>query len=137
MTEKTLLLIKPNVTRKKRIGEVIAIIEKNDYNILAIKSFTFDLSLAHKFYEEHLGKEFFERLIRFMTTGMTVALLLEKNDAVPALRELIGDTNPDTRKEGTIRFLFADTITENAVHASDTHDHALKEIELIFPEYNK
>lgn len=134
MIEKTLLLIKPNATRKHHIGDILAIVEKHGFNILELKSFTFDLPLVNKFYEEHIGKEFFERLIAFMTSGLIVAALLEKDEAVYHLRELIGDTNPETRKMGSIRYLYADTMTENAVHASDTHDHALREIALIFPD---
>lgn len=133
MTEQTLLLIKPNATAKGHIGEILSIIEKHGYRILQLKSFQFNKELADKFYAEHIGKEFFERLVKFMTSGMTVAALLEKENAVPDLRELIGDTNPDKRKPGTIRYLYADTVTENAVHASDSHDHALHEISLIFP----
>lgn len=133
MIEQTLLLIKPNATRKGHIGDILAIIEKNGYTIKLLKSFQFDKALAEKFYAEHIGKEFFERLVTFMTSGMTVAALLEKEDSVPDLRELIGDTNPEKRKPGTIRYLYADSVTENAVHASDSHDHALYEINLIFP----
>ncbi len=133
MTEQTLLLIKPNATAKGHIGDILSIIEKHGYRILQLKSFRFDKELADKFYAEHIGKEFFERLVSFMTSGMTVAALLEKENAVPDLRELIGDTNPEKRKPGTIRYLYADSMTENAVHASDSHDHALHEISLIFP----
>jgi len=134
MKELTLLLIKPNATRKHHIGDILAIVEKHKFKIIRLKSFTFDLPLASQFYEEHIGKEFFERLVTFMTSGLIVAALLEKDEAVFHLRELIGDTNPETRKMGSIRYLYADTYTENAVHASDTHDHALREIALIFPD---
>ncbi|MBM4399458.1 MAG: nucleoside-diphosphate kinase [Candidatus Cloacimonetes bacterium] len=134
MIEQTLLLIKPNAIKKKLIGDIISIIEKNGFNILKLESFYFDNALAYNFYAEHIGKEFFDRLIKFMTSGMVVAALLEKESAVEKLRELIGDTNPEKRKPGTIRYLYADSITENAVHASDTHDHAIHEIALIFPD---
>ena len=134
MTELTLLLIKPNATRKHHIGEILTIIEKNSYRIKQIKSFVFDIPLANRFYEEHIGKEFFNRLLTFMTSGLTVAALLEKDEAVTDLRQLIGETNPEKRRKGSIRYLYADSMTENAVHASDTHDHALREIALIFPD---
>ena len=134
MKEQTLLLIKPNATKKHVIGNILARVEEAGFVIRHLKSFTFSQELAYKFYEEHIGKEFFERLLAFMTSGMTVAAQLEKEDAVKHLRELIGDTNPEKRKPGTIRYLYADTVTENAVHASDTHDHALRELHLIFPE---
>ncbi len=134
MTEQTLLLIKPNAVQKGHIGEIITIIEKHQFEILKLRSFRFDLDLAHKFYEEHIGKEFFQRLIEFMTSDMTVALLLEKPHAVNVLRDLVGVTNPETRRPGTIRYIYADSVTRNAVHASDSHEHALREIALIFPE---
>lgn len=134
MIEKTLLLIKPNATRKHHIGDILSIVEKHGFEILKLKSFVFDLPLVTQFYEEHIGKEFFERLITFMMSGLIVGALLQKDEAVYHLRELIGDTNPETRKMGSIRYLYADTYTENAVHASDTHDHALREMALIFPD---
>jgi nucleoside-diphosphate kinase len=133
MTGQTLLLIKPNATAKGHIGEIITIIEQNNYEIRQLKSFRFDLDLANAFYEEHVGKEFFARLVKFMTSGLTVAALLVKENAVSDLRALIGDTNPEKRKPGTIRYLYADSITENAVHASDSPKHAKREIDLIFP----
>ncbi len=134
MIEQSLLLIKPNATKKNHIGEILAIVEQNGLTIKKLKSFYFDLPLVSKFYAEHKGKEFYDRLTTFMMSGMIVAALVEKEDAVPFLRDLVGDTYPEKRKPNTLRFLFADTITENAVHASDTHDHALHEIALIFPD---
>ncbi len=136
MTEQTLLLIKPNATQHRHIGEIITIIEKHEFDIVRIKSFTFDLALADKFYEEHIGKEFFQRLVEFMTSGQTVALILEKENAVELLRDLVGVTNPATRRPGTIRYIYGETVTRNAVHASDSIDHAKREIALIFPSDN-
>jgi nucleoside-diphosphate kinase len=133
MPEQTLLLIKPNATQKKVIGKIISIIEEHGFNILKLRSFFFDLELVTAFYAEHIGKEFFTRLTDFMMSGMIVGLLLEKEDAVHELRELIGSTEPSTRKPDTIRALYADSYNQNAVHASDSHDHALYEIKLIFP----
>jgi len=134
MRELSLLLIKPNATRKKHTGEIIAIVEQAGYDIIKLKSFFFNRRSVNNFYAEHKGKEFFDRLTSFMLSGMIVALLVEKDNAVTDLRELIGATDPAKRRKGTIRDLYADDYTENAVHASDTHDHAVREISLIFPE---
>lgn len=133
MPEQTLLLIKPNAVNHHHIGEIITIIEQKGFAILKIKSFWFDQELASRFYEEHEGKWFFPRLMAFMMSGMIVGLLLEKENAVLELREIIGATDPDDRKPGTIRALYAESYNENAVHGSDTHEHAIREIGLIFP----
>ncbi|PKN80796.1 MAG: nucleoside-diphosphate kinase [Candidatus Cloacimonetes bacterium HGW-Cloacimonetes-1] len=133
MTETTLLLIKPNATKNKHIGHIISIIEANGFTIRDMKYFRFTPESAAEFYQEHLGKSFWDNLIRFTISGDIVALLLEKEDAILALRSLIGSVDPQNRKPGTIRDLFAEGITENAVHASDSRDHAAHEIAMIFP----
>ncbi len=132
MTEQTLLLIKPNAVLHKHAGEIISIIEAKAFVLRNIKVIQFDRHFAALFYEEHRGKEFFERLLDFMCSGTTIALLLEKENAVSALRDLVGDANPSKRKPGTIRDIYAEGITENAVHASDSPDHAKREIALVF-----
>jgi len=132
MIEQTLLLIKPNATLHKHAGEIISIIENQAFVLRDIRIMKFDRDSAAVFYQEHLGKEFYARLIDFMCSGTTLALLLEKENAVEALRDLIGDTNPAKRRKGTIRDLYAEGITENAVHASDSPAHAQREISLIF-----
>ncbi|HQP26372.1 MAG TPA: nucleoside-diphosphate kinase, partial [Candidatus Syntrophosphaera sp.] len=78
------------------------------------------------------GKEFFDRLVEFMCSAPSVALLLEKENAVKELRELIGDADPEKRGPGTIRDLYAEGVTENAVHASDSEASAERETRLIF-----
>ncbi len=132
MTQQTLMLIKPNVVEHHHIGRIITIVEQNGFAIRNIRMFHFNDMLAHKFYNIHEDKPFFDRLIRFMTSGDTVALLLEKENAVAELRDLIGEVEPEKRKPGTIRYQFAEGVTENAVHASDSIDNAKDEIRLIF-----
>ena len=90
--------------------------------------------LAEEFYAEHKGKSFYSRLLEFMTSGTIVAAVLHRNNAVKFLRDLIGDTNCENARPGTIRFLYGETITRNAVHASDSHESAMREIPLIFPD---
>ena len=132
MSQKSLLLIKPNAVRHEHIGHIISLIEKGGYHLCALKLFRFDPALASRFYAEHQGKDFFERLIEFMTSDDTVAIVVEKQNAIPDLRELIGAVQPEKRKPGTIRFLFGEGVTENGVHASDSPESAKREIEVIF-----
>lgn len=133
MIEQTLLMIKPNATKKRHIGEIITMVEKADFEIEKIRIFIMDQALADQFYEMHRGKPFFERLEQFMCSGKTVAMVVCKDNAVEDMRLLVGDTDPDKQKEGTIRRHYADNITENAVHASDSLDSAHREIALVFP----
>ncbi|HOH47412.1 MAG TPA: nucleoside-diphosphate kinase [Candidatus Cloacimonadota bacterium] len=132
MSDKTLLLIKPNAIMHKHAGEIISMVESQAFVLRDIKILKFTQELAASFYLEHKGKEFYDRLLAFMCSGPTIALLLEKHDAVSSLRELVGDTDPAKRKTETIRYRFAEGITENAVHASDSPEHAKREIRLIF-----
>jgi len=132
MNEQSLLLIKPNAVDHKHIGHIITIVESKGFIIRNVRVFQFTKESATEFYYEHAGKEFFHRLITFMISGTTIALILEKRNAVAELRELVGDADPQTRKAGSIRALYAEGITENAVHASDSINHAMREIRLIF-----
>ncbi len=132
MSEQTLLLIKPNAVKGGHIGHIISMIESKGFIIRNIKTFMFTPELAAEFYREHLGKSFFERLISFMISGTTVAILLEKKNAVHDLRQLVGEAEPEKREPNTIRAIYAEGVTENAVHASDSPENSSREIELIF-----
>lgn len=132
MTRQTLLLIKPNAFEHHHVGHIISILEEAGFRLLRMKEFSFTPETASVFYEMHRGKEFFDRLIEFMCSAPTVALLLEKENAIGDLRELIGAVDPAKRRLGTIRDLYAEGITENAVHASDSEDNAEREIALLF-----
>ena len=132
MKEKSLLLIKPDAVRNKHIGHIITILEENDFHFCALKLFRFDRELAENFYAEHRGKDFYENLLNFMMSDFTVAIIVQKENAVQELRDLIGDVNPAIRKPRTIRYLYAEGITENAVHASDSVISAKREIGIIF-----
>ncbi len=132
MSRKTLLLIKPNAFLHHHVGHIITILEEAGFRLLQLKEFQFTRESAGIFYEMHQGKDFYERLIDFMCSAPTVALLLEKNNAVEELRELIGEVDPAKRRPGTIRDLYAEGFTENAVHASDSEQSSEREIGLIF-----
>ncbi len=134
MPETTLLLIKPNAVKNKNIGEIISIIEKDNFQIKDIKYFHFDENLLNEFYKEHIGKSYFVNLKAFMISDITIALKLERENAINRLRQLNGDTDPAKRETGTIRSLYADTITANAVHSSDSEENAKRELGIIFGE---
>lgn len=132
MVESTLLLIKPNAVENKNIGEIITIIEKDGFEIKDIKYFHFDDDLINSFYQDHIGKAFFPNLKKFMASNITIALKLQREDAINRLRQINGDTDPDKREPGSIRSLYADSITANAVHSSDSPENAQRELNLIF-----
>ena len=134
--EQTLLLVKPNVVKKNKIGAVLSIIEEKGIVIKKMRMLTMTGDLAKTFYAVHYGKPFYEKLVEFMISGPIVAVVLEHKDCVKYVREIIGNTDPEKAAEGTIRKLYADSLTENAVHASDSAENALKEIEIMFGNDN-
>ena len=135
--EQTLLLIKPNVVKKNRIGAVLSILEAKGIVIKKLRMITMTVALAETFYAVHYGKPFYQKLVEFMTSGPIVAVVLEHEDCVKFVREIIGNTDPEKAVEGTIRKLYADSLTENPVHASDSHENAFKEIDIIFGNDNR
>jgi len=134
--EKTLLLIKPDAYENHHIGEIISILEKKGLVIKDIKLETFTKERAEGFYDVHRGKHFFDKLIQFVTSGPIIEIVLEHENCVEYVREIIGKTDPEEAAEGTIRELFAQNITVNTVHASDSVDNAKKEIAYIFDGKN-
>ncbi len=135
MKEITLLLIKPDSTAKNHTGAILKIIEEHGYIIKEMIMFHMDREFAERFYAVHKGKIFYEKLIEFMTSGKTVAAILQKENAVEHLRKIVGKTDYHETKPETIRRIYGETVTRNAVHASDSHEHAKEEISIIFPEY--
>jgi nucleoside-diphosphate kinase len=132
MIERCLFLIKPNAIAYRDVGHIISMIEEHGFEIRDTKLFRFDPSLSRHFYAEHADKEFYPRLESFMCSGDTIALLLEKENAIHDIRQLLGDVVPEKRKPGTIRALYGQGITDNGGHASDSTEHAAREIEIIF-----
>lgn len=130
--QRTLLIIKPDAVKKRIIGKIISMIEK-EFDIIGIRMKRLTLKEAEEFYKVHRGKEFYEGLVKFMSSGPSVGLLIEGENVVERLREFIGSTDPNKAKEGTIRRLFGTTIRYNAVHASDSEESAYYEIPFYFP----
>jgi len=130
--EQTLGIIKPDAVRKKIIGKIISIIEENGFNIRAMKMLQLREKDAKNFYIVHKDKPFYNDLVRFMTSGPVVVLLLERENAIAYWRKIMGATNPAEAEEGTIRKLFAESIQNNAVHGSDSPENAAIEINFFF-----
>lgn len=132
MKQQTLAIIKPDITRRHLIGEVLVEIEKAGFAIKALKMVHLNQIQAEGFYAEHKGKDFFEPLVTFMTSAPVVVAVLEKEDAITQYRELMGATDPQKRQAGTIREKFAISLRENSVHGSDSLNAAEREIAYFF-----
>lgn len=132
--EKTLVLVKPDGVKKHICGEIISRFERKGLVVYAIKMIKVSEALAKKHYAEHEGKGFFNDLISFITSGPVLAMVIEGENAVAAVRQINGATNPLEAVPGSIRGDFATSIDENVVHASDAPETAAREIGLWFPE---
>lgn len=135
--EKTLVLVKPDGVKKHICGEVISRFERKGLEVEAIKMIQVPEELAKKHYAEHEGKGFFKDLIAFITSGPVLAMVIKGENAVAAVRQINGATDPLKAVPGSIRGDFATSIDENVVHASDAPGTAEREIGLWFPELKK
>ena len=137
--ERTLAIIKPDAVANNYIGNILAMIEKSGLRIIAAKMVHLPSSDTEKLYAEHVGKPFFQPLLRFMTSGPVMVQVFEGENAIKTLRELMGATVPKEAAEGTIRNLYAELefvgdVLENAIHGSDSVESAQREIEFFFNE---
>ena len=135
--EKSLVLVKPDGVKKHICGEVISRFERKGLEVEAIKMIQVPEELAKKHYAEHEGKGFFKDLIAFITSGPVLAMVIKGENAVAAVRQINGATDPLKAVPGSIRGDFATSIDENVVHASDAPETAEREIGLWFPELKK
>ncbi len=132
--ERTLVLIKPDGVRRGLIGEIISRFEKKGLKIKALKMLWLTREKAEEFYSVHKGKPFFESLIKFMTSGPIIAMVLEGDKAISVVRLMIGPTDGREAPPGTIRGDYALSKQENVVHASDSPESAEREIRVIFSD---
>lgn len=123
-TNKTFTMIKPDAVKNGHIGAILEKINVSGFRIVALKLTTMSQQDAETFYAVHKERPFFGELVEFMTSGPIVAAILEKENAVEDFRALIGATNPADAAEGTIRKLYASSMSENAVHGSDSDENA-------------
>jgi nucleoside-diphosphate kinase len=134
VSERTLILVKPDGVRRGVVGDVISRLERKGLKLVALELKTLSRDTAEDHYDEHRERPFFGELVEFITGGPLVALVAEGPRAIEAFRTLAGATDPVKATPGTIRGDHALEIGENVVHGSDSPESASREIKLFFPE---
>ena len=132
--EKTLVLIKPDGVERNLIGEILCFYERKGLKITSLKMVKADRETAEDHYIEHKGRSYFEGLINFITSGPLCALVVEGENAVQAVRQINGSTEPLQAAMGSIRGTYALSMGRNMVHGSDSVEHAEREIKVWFKE---
>lgn len=130
----TLTIIKPDAFGSGKAGKVIAHLEQQGFRVLGARVMHMSKEQAGEFYAVHKGRPFYGELVDFMTSGPCMPMVLEKADAVAALRTAIGATDPAEAAEGTVRKLYAESKGRNAIHASDSDENAAREARFFFSE---
>ena len=130
--EKSLVLIKPDAVQRGLAGEIISRLEKKGLKIVAMRMLRMDEALAQRHYAIHTGKPFYQDLVRFITSGPIVAIVFQGNNAVEAIRQMAGQTDPAKASTGTIRGDMGMDIGHNLIHGSDSLENASTEIDLFF-----
>src|SRR3954454_8081247 len=132
--ERTLILAKPDAVERALSGEILATFERRGFKLVAARFLTADRSLGETHYAEHSEKPFFGELVDFITSGPTLAFVLEGEGAIATARKTIGATNPADADPGSLRGRFALAMPNNLVHGSDSPASAEREIALWFPD---
>ena len=125
-------MIKPEAVQVGNTGAILKMIEENGFRIIALKKVQLNIERAGIFYEVHKERPFYGELVEYMSSGPIVAAILEKENAVTDFRALIGATDPTEADEGTVRKLFAESKSRNAVHGSDSDENAQIESDFHF-----
>lgn len=132
--KRTLTIVKPDVFNAGKAGLIITHLEKAGFKVVAARVLRLTDAQAGAFYEVHRERPFFASLTRFMTSGKCMPMVLERADAVAALRKTIGATDPAEAEAGTVRKLYGVSKERNAIHASDSDENAEREARFFFPE---
>ena len=132
--EQTLSIIKPDAVERNLENEIKEMFKSNGFTILTEKKIQIEKSEAEKFYKVHETKPFYSDLCAYLSSGPIVVMVLEKDNAVLANRELMGATNPEDAEEGTIRKKYGISIDKNSVHGSDSVENAKIEIDFFFKD---
>ena len=132
--EQTLILAKPDAVHRSLAGEIVARFERRGFRLRAARLLTVDRALAEEHYAEHKAKPFFGELVEFITSGPTLAFVLEGEGVIATARTTIGATNPADAAPGSIRGDYAAAMPDNLVHGSDSPESAAREIALWFPD---
>lgn len=130
--ERTFGIIKPDAVAKGHAGAILAAIEENGFTLVGFKKTRLSVAQAQAFYAVHKERPFYNDLVKFMTEGPVVVMVLEKENAIAEWRKLMGATNPEKADAGTLRKRFAENIERNAVHGSDAPETAAVEIPFFF-----
>ncbi len=133
MTQRTLVLVKPDGVARGLVGDVLARIERKGFRLVALQMRTLTADIAEEHYAEHKGKPFFGDLVAFITSGPLVAAVIEGPEAIASWRTMMGATNPANAAPGTIRGDLATETQNNVTHGSDSPESAAREIALFFP----
>ena len=128
----TFTMIKPDAVEDGYIGLIIDKIINSGFKFKFMKMNMLSIKEAQKFYEVHKDRPFFNELVSFITRGPIIVAVIEKENAVQEFRKLIGSTNPEEAKEGTIRKIYAKSVGENAIHGSDSDENAILESKFHF-----
>ncbi len=131
-TERTLTIIKPDAVAAGHTGPIIARLEEEGFRVVAMRKLTLTEAQARAFYGVHRERPFFASLVAFMTSGPVVPMVLEREDAITALRAVMGATNPADAADGTLRKLYATDIERNAIHGSDAPETSRVERSFFF-----
>ncbi|HMG70550.1 MAG TPA: nucleoside-diphosphate kinase [Gemmatimonadaceae bacterium] len=131
---RTLTIIKPDAFNSGKAGQIIGHLEKAGFKVIASRVMRLTEDQGGAFYEVHRERPFFSSLVRFMTSGKCMPIVLERADAVATLRKVIGATDPAEAEAGTVRKLYAESKERNAIHASDSDENAERESRFFFPE---
>jgi nucleoside-diphosphate kinase len=131
---RTLTIVKPDAFGAGKAGKIIAHLEAGGFKVVTARVLKMSDAQAGAFYEVHKERPFYGSLVKFMTSGPCMPIVLEKDNAVLSLREAIGSTDPAEAAEGTVRKLYAESKERNAIHASDSDDNATRESRFFFAE---
>ena len=132
MIQRTFSIVKPDAVATGHAGDILAMLEKAGFKILALRMTRLDQKQAEGFYAVHRARPFFPSLVHFMTEGPIIVMALEREDAIAKLREVMGATDPAKAAEGTVRKRFAQSIERNCIHGSDAPETADVELRYFF-----
>lgn len=131
---RTLTIIKPDAFAANKAGLILAHLERDGFRLIASRVMRLTSAHAGEFYAVHKGRPFYPELVEFMTSGYCMPMVLERENAVLALRDVIGATDPAEAAPGTVRKLYAESKGRNAIHASDSDENAAREARFFFAE---
>ena len=130
--DRTLTILKPDSVAAGNTGKILAHLEAEGFSVLALRRIHLSEAQARAFYEVHKERPFYNDLVAFMTSGPTIAVALERDDAVPYLRQVMGATDPSAAEQGTVRALYGGSLERNAIHGSDSAENAAIELQFFF-----